>query len=44
MNFISIEALGAGVAATGEALELLDAPLRMVTTSQLLQVLADQLP
>jgi hypothetical protein len=43
MNFVSIEAPAARVAAAREFLELLDALLRVVAASQLLQVVADQL-
>ena len=43
MNLVAIEAPAAGVAPTREALELLDAPLRIVTARQPLQVVADKL-
>jgi len=43
MNLVAIEAPAAGVATTREALELLDAPLRIVTARQSLQVVADKL-
>jgi hypothetical protein len=43
MNFVSIEAPAARVASARELLELLDASFGVVPTSQLLQVVADQL-
>jgi len=43
MNLVAIEAPAARVAATREALELLDAPLRIVTARQPLQVVANKL-
>ena len=43
MNFVSIEAPATGVATAGELPELLDAALRVVAASQLLQVVADEL-
>src|SRR5271157_239590 len=43
MNLVSIETPTARVTATGEELELLDAPLRIVAAGQLLQVIADKL-
>jgi hypothetical protein len=43
MNLVAIEAPATGVAATREAFELLDAALRVVTASERLQVIADQL-
>ena len=43
MNFVSIEAPSARVAAAREFLELLDALLGVVAVRQLLQVVADQL-
>src|SRR5438552_14678450 len=43
MNLVAIEAPATRVAPTREALELLDAPLRIVTARQSLQVVADKL-
>jgi hypothetical protein len=43
MNLVSIEAPAARVAMAREALEFLDASLRIVAASQLLQIVADQL-
>ena len=43
MNLVAIEAPAARVAPTREALELLNAPLRIVTARQPLQVVADKL-
>ena len=43
MNLVAIETPAARVAATREALELFDAPLRIVTARQPLQVVADKL-
>jgi len=43
MNLIAIETPAARVAPTRKPLKLLDAPLRIVAPSQLLQVIADQL-
>jgi|CZKJ01.1.fsa_nt_gi hypothetical protein len=43
MNFVSVEAPAAGVAFAGEALELIDAALGVVSAGDGLQVVADQL-
>ncbi len=43
MNLVAIEAPAAGVALSGEALELLNAPLGVVSASYGLQVVADHL-
>jgi len=43
MNLVAIEAPAPRVAPTREALELFDAPLRIVTARQPLQVVADKL-
>jgi hypothetical protein len=43
MNFVAIKAPAAGVALTGEALELCDAALGVVSAGDGLQVVADQL-
>ena len=43
MNLVPIETPAPGVPATGEALELLDAPLGVIAAGESLQVVADQL-